>query len=64
MEKETEKKPRYTDAQHKAITKYRANRATIEINLTKEQKEKIKQAATSEGLSVNQFILNRVLKGL
>jgi len=64
MEKETAKKPRYTDAQHKAINKYRANRATIEINLTREQKEQIKQAATDAGQSVNQFILDKVLKGL
>lgn len=61
MEKETAKKPRYTDAQHKAINKYRANRATIELNLTKEEKERIKQAAADAGKSVNQFILDKIL---
>jgi len=64
MDKQTEKKPRYTDAQHKAINKYRAGRAKIELNLSKEQKEKIQQAAADAGQSVNQFILNKVLKGL
>ena len=62
MEKQTDKKQRYTDAQHKAINKYRANRATIELNLTKEQKEQIKQAAADAGKSVNQFILEKVLQ--
>ena len=61
---EEQKKSRYSEAQHKAINKYRAGRATIEINLSKEQKEKIKQAATDNGQSVNQFILDKVLKGL
>ena len=64
MKNQTEKKTRYTEAQHKAITKYRAGRAKIELNLTKEQKEEIKQAATDAGQSVNQFILDKVLKGL
>lgn len=61
MEKQTEKKARYTEAQHKAINKYRANRATIEINLTKEEKERIKQAAADAGKSVNQYILDKIL---
>ena len=61
MEKQAEKKPRYTDAQHKAINKYRTNRATIEINLTKEQKEQVKQAATAAGMSTNQYILSKIL---
>lgn len=57
---EEQKKSRYTDAQHKAINKYRANRATIEINLTREQKEQVKQAAISAGMSINQYILNKI----
>ena len=61
MEKQTEKKTRYTEAQHKAINKYRSNRATIEINLTREQKEQIKQDATAAGMSTNQYILSKLL---
>ena len=64
MEEEKKTKSRYTESQHKAINKYRSNRATIEINLTKEDKEKIKHAATEAGQSVNQYIIDKVLKGL
>jgi uncharacterized protein (DUF1778 family) len=65
MEKEQEKKHRqYTDAHRKATNKYRQERAQIVVVMTKAQREQIKQAATDNGQSVNQFILDKVLKGL
>lgn len=54
----------YTDAHRRAALKYRQGRAQINVNMTKEEKEKIQQAAQDAGQSVNQFILNKLLKGL
>lgn len=61
---EETKKSRYTDAQHKATNKYRQERAQIVLLMTKAEREKIQQAATDTGQSVNKFILDKVLKGL
>lgn len=62
-EKKT-KRGRYNEAQHKATNKYRQERAQIVVVMTKGQREQIKQAATDAGQSVNQYILDKVLKGL
>ena len=64
-DKESEnKRGRYSDAQRQATNRYRQKGAQVVIYLTKEQKEMIQQAATDAGQSVNQFILDKVLKGL
>ena len=51
----------YTDAHRKATNKYRQSRAQITMTISKEQKEQIQQAATKEGKSVTQFIIDKVL---
>lgn len=58
------KKSRYSETQRKATNKYRQERAQIVLLMEKEQRERIKKAATDAGQSVNQFILDKVLKGL
>lgn len=67
MENADEKKTKhreYTDAHRRAALKYRQGRAQINVNMSKAEKERITQAAADAGQSVNQFILNKVLKGL
>ena len=59
-EKET-KRGRYSDAQRQATNRYRQKGAQIVLYLTKEQKEQITNAATSAGMSTNQYILSKVL---
>lgn len=54
----------YTDAHRRATAKYRQERAQVMLTMSKGDKERIKQAATDAGQSVNQFILDKVLKGL
>lgn len=61
---EEAKKSRYTEAQRRATLKYRQERAQIMVTTTKQNKERITQAAQDAGQSVNQFILDKVLKGL
>lgn len=61
---ENKKKTRYCESQRKATLKYRQERAQIVLILEKEQRDKIKKAASDSGQSVNQFILEKVLKGL
>ena len=50
----------YTEAHRRAALKYRQERGQIVITTTKENKERIKQAATDAGLSVNQYILKKI----
>ena len=57
---EQKKKSRYTDAQKKSIYKYRESKAITQLTSTPEQKEQIKEAATKENKSINQFILDCV----
>ena len=65
MSEENKTKHRqYSDAHRRAALKYRRERAQIVITTSKENKEKIKQAAAVAGLSVNQFIIEKVLKSL
>ena len=61
---EENRKSRYTEAQHRATNKYRQERAQVVLVMTKQEREKIQQAATDAGQSVNKFILDKVLKGL
>lgn len=61
MDNKTEKKSRYTDAQRRATNKYRNSKAKIELIMEQEQKERIKQAASDAGKSVNQYILDIIL---
>ena len=56
-----QKKGRYSDAQRRATNKYRAEHAKIELIITQEEKERIKQAAADAGQSVTRFILSKVL---
>ena len=58
---EETKKSRYTEAQHKATNKYRQERAQIVVLMTKTQREEIQRRAQDSGLSVNQYILSKVL---
>lgn len=51
---------KYTQAQHEAIKRYRENRESISITLTKEQKDKIKEKASAKNMNVTQYILSLV----
>lgn len=65
MEEEKKTKHReYTDAHRRATLKYRRERAQVMLSMTKEEHERLKQAATDAGQSLNKFILDKVLKGL
>ena len=57
---EEQKKSRYNEAQRRATLKYRQERGQIMITTTKANKERITQAAKDAGLSVNQYILNKI----
>ena len=59
-EQKKKKRDYYSQAQQKAQKAYRAKRAKIELNLTPEQKEMIKDIAAKENKSINQFILDCV----
>lgn len=61
---EEQKKTQYTEARRRATNKYRQERAQIVLVMAKQEREKIQQAATDAGQSVNKFILDKVLKGL
>lgn len=63
MDNKTEKKSRYTDAQRRATNKYRESMAKIELIITPEEKEKIKQAAADAGKSVTRFLVDKALQG-
>ena len=63
-QKQEKKHRQYTEAHRKAALKYRQERAQIVVVMSKEEREKIKAAATDAGQSVNKFILDKVLKGL
>lgn len=63
-EAEKEKKTRYCDSQRRATLKYRQERAQVMLTMSKEERDKIKAAATDAGQSVNKFILDKVLKSL
>lgn len=62
MEKQENKKSRYTPAQAKSAKKYLSGLAKYQIRMSEEQKEQIKEAAASENKSMNQFILDCVLE--
>ena len=57
---ESKKKSRYTEAQKKSAKKYLSSLAKYQIRMSEEQKEQIKEAATKENKSINQFILDCV----
>lgn len=51
------------EAQKKAIKKYKAkNYEFINVRLNKGDKERLKELANAENKSVNQYILDRILK--
>lgn len=59
-----EKKPKkqgYSDARRKATQRYMDNHGRIALTMTKEQKEQIQEAAKSAGMSINQYIISKVL---
>lgn len=61
---EEKKKQGYSDARRRATLKYRQERGQIVLTMTKEEKERIQNAAKDSGQSVNKFILDIVFKGL
>jgi len=61
---EERKKRKYDEAHKRATMKYYEGRARIPLTVTKEEKERITQAAAAKGQSVNRFIIEQVLKGL
>lgn len=53
----------YTQAQKRATEKWqKENYEFIKVRLNKGDKEKVKALADAEGKSLNQFILDRILK--
>ena len=64
MEKQENKKTRYTPAQAKSAKKYLSGLAKYQIRMSEEQKEQIKAAAEKENKSINQFILDCILEHL
>lgn len=64
MKEEKKRKRQYTDANRRATLKYRRERAQVMLSMSKEEHERLKQAATDAGQSLNKFILDKVLKGL
>ena len=64
MEKQKNKKTRYTPAQAKSAKKYLQGLAKYQIRMSEEQKEQIKEAAAKENKSINQFILDCILEHL
>lgn len=54
----------FTDAQAKAHRKYMEKRATIQLTMTSNQRERIKQRAAALGLSVNQYIIGLIFSDL
>ena len=60
-QKKEPKKRQYDEAHRRASLKYRQDRAQIVVVMEKEQREQIKQNAAAAGLSVNQYILSKVL---
>jgi len=64
MEEKKTKHRQYTDAHRKATQKYMDGRGRIALTMSKEEKEKIIQAASEAGQSVNKYIIDKVLKGL
>jgi uncharacterized protein (DUF1778 family) len=61
---EKKNKRKYDEAHKRATMKYYAARARIVLTTSKENRDKIQRAATDAGQSVNQFILDKVLKSL
>lgn len=49
-----------TEAQSKASTKYNKSRDNIMVRPTKEEGQRIREAAAAAGISVQQFILDAV----
>ncbi len=64
MEKQENKKTRYTPAQAASAKKYLSSLAKYQIRMSEEQKEQIKEAAASENKSMNQFILDCIFEHL
>lgn len=58
---EQTKKSRYTEAQKKSAKKYLSGLAKYQIRMSEEQKEQIKEAASKENKSINQFILDCII---
>lgn len=64
MEKQENKKTRYTPAQAASAKKYLSGLAKYQIRMPEEQKDQIKEAAAKENKSINQFILDCVFEHL
>lgn len=55
---------KYTEAQARAIKRYMADRATVSLRISKDEKERIERAAAAVGLSVNNYVKAAVLERL
>ena len=53
-----------TEAQKKAIEKYKSTKADLRTWITPEQKELFKAAAEKENKSLNQFVIDCILEHL
>jgi predicted DNA binding CopG/RHH family protein len=59
---EEAKKRKYTEANKRATMNYYANRSRVSLTITKEQRQELEQRATTEGMSINQYIVNQLFK--
>ncbi len=50
----------YTDSQAKAIKNYLKDKERVAVWVTKEKKDEIKDAASSAGLNISQFVLQAI----
>ena len=56
------KKREYNEARKRATMTYYANRSRVYVTMTKEQKQELEQRATDAGLSINQYIINKLFE--
>lgn len=55
---------KYTEGQKKATAKYMEKRHMIRVVVLKEDADRYKAAASAQGKSLNQFIIDCIEKGL
>ena len=51
---------KYTEAQAKASKKYQSKTVAIQIRVTEEQREKYKQEAIKNNMSLSQYIIHKL----